>query len=117
MRITFVLPYAGMAGGIKVVAIYTRLLREMGHHVNVVSSTGAANYLISEYCGYLIPTEDPDAMAQRIVSFVEMGAKSLRQDIRLPAVMTRIHQPLPSKNYYSGLSTTIKLRPEFINCF
>ena len=37
MRITFVLPYAGLAGGIKVVAIYTRLLREMGHHVNVVS--------------------------------------------------------------------------------
>ena len=37
MRITFVLPYAGLAGGIKVVAIYARLLREMGHHVNVVS--------------------------------------------------------------------------------
>ena len=37
MRITFILPYAGLAGGIKVVAIYAHLLRERGHHVHVFS--------------------------------------------------------------------------------
>ncbi len=37
MKITFVLPYAGLSGGVKVVAIYARLLRERGHHINVIS--------------------------------------------------------------------------------
>ncbi len=37
MRITFVLPPLSMAGGIKVVAIYARLLCERGHTVNIVS--------------------------------------------------------------------------------
>lgn len=37
MRITFVLPPLSMAGGIKVVAIYARLLSARGHTVHIVS--------------------------------------------------------------------------------
>jgi len=37
MRITFVLPYAGLAGGIRVLAIYANRLHERGHTVTVVS--------------------------------------------------------------------------------
>lgn len=37
MRITFVLPSAGLAGGIKVVAIYAERLKKRGHTVTVVS--------------------------------------------------------------------------------
>ena len=39
MKITFLLPYAGMNGGIRVVAIYAQLLRERGHEVSVISVT------------------------------------------------------------------------------
>lgn len=37
MKIVFVLPYAGLAGGIRVAATYARLLHERGHEVTVVS--------------------------------------------------------------------------------
>lgn len=37
MRITFVLPVASLAGGIRVVATYARFLHERGHEVTVVS--------------------------------------------------------------------------------
>jgi len=37
LRITFVLPYAGLSGGVRVVAIYAGMLRELGHTVVVVS--------------------------------------------------------------------------------
>jgi glycosyltransferase involved in cell wall biosynthesis len=37
LRITFVLPHAGMAGGIRVLAIYAQRLRERGHDVRIVS--------------------------------------------------------------------------------
>ena len=37
MKITFVLPYAGLAGGIRVVAIYAERLQNMGHTVFVIS--------------------------------------------------------------------------------
>lgn len=37
MRITFVLPYAGLAGGIRVLAIYAERLHSLGHDVNVIS--------------------------------------------------------------------------------
>lgn len=37
MRVTFVLPYAGLAGGIRVVAIYAQRLHARGHTVQVVS--------------------------------------------------------------------------------
>jgi glycosyltransferase involved in cell wall biosynthesis len=37
MKITFVLPYAGLAGGIRVVAIYADRLQQRGHEVFVVS--------------------------------------------------------------------------------
>jgi glycosyltransferase involved in cell wall biosynthesis len=38
MRITFVLPHAGMAGGIRVLAIYASRLQRRGHQVTVVST-------------------------------------------------------------------------------
>jgi len=37
VRITFVLPWAGLAGGIRVVAVYARCLAERGHAVTVIS--------------------------------------------------------------------------------
>lgn len=37
MRITLVLPHAGLAGGIRVLAIYAQRLQERGHRVHVVS--------------------------------------------------------------------------------
>ena len=39
MKLTFLLPYAGMHGGIRVVAIYAQLLRDRGHDVNILSVT------------------------------------------------------------------------------
>lgn len=38
MRITFVLPYAGLQGGVRVVAIYADRLQRRGHRVTVVST-------------------------------------------------------------------------------
>jgi glycosyltransferase involved in cell wall biosynthesis len=38
MRITFVLPYAGLQGGVRVVAIYAERLKRWGHEVLVVST-------------------------------------------------------------------------------
>ena len=38
MRITFLLPYAGLAGGVRVVAIYAQRLMQRGHDVNIVST-------------------------------------------------------------------------------
>jgi glycosyltransferase involved in cell wall biosynthesis len=40
MRITFVLPYAGLSGGIRVLAIYADQLKKKGHDVFVVSTKG-----------------------------------------------------------------------------
>jgi glycosyltransferase involved in cell wall biosynthesis len=37
MNITFLLPYAGLQGGIRVVAVYADLLSKRGHRVNVIS--------------------------------------------------------------------------------
>lgn len=39
MKITFLLPYAGMHGGIRVVAVYAQLLRDLGHEITVISVT------------------------------------------------------------------------------
>lgn len=36
MKITFVLPHGGLAGGVRVIAIYARALHERGHHVEIV---------------------------------------------------------------------------------
>ena len=38
MRITFILPYAGIAGGIRVIAIYAQHLKQRGHDVRVIST-------------------------------------------------------------------------------
>lgn len=40
MKITFVLPHAGLAGGIRTVAIYAERLKKRGHDVFVVSTPG-----------------------------------------------------------------------------
>lgn len=40
MKITFVLPYAGLSGGIRVAAIYADRLQRRGHEVFVVSTPG-----------------------------------------------------------------------------
>ena len=40
MRITFILPYAGLLGGLRVVAIYAERLKARGHEVNIVSVPG-----------------------------------------------------------------------------
>lgn len=37
MKITFVLPYAGLQGGVRVVAIYAAKLQQRGHEVTVIS--------------------------------------------------------------------------------
>ena len=38
MRITFVLPFAGLQGGVRVVAIYADSLARRGHEVTVIST-------------------------------------------------------------------------------
>lgn len=38
LRITFVLPFAALSGGVRVIATYARVLSEMGHEVHVVSA-------------------------------------------------------------------------------
>jgi glycosyltransferase involved in cell wall biosynthesis len=38
MRITFVLPYAGLQGGVRVIAIYAEHLKRRGHDVTVIST-------------------------------------------------------------------------------
>jgi glycosyltransferase involved in cell wall biosynthesis len=40
MRITFVLPYAGLSGGVRVTAVYAERLQQRGHEVLVVSTVG-----------------------------------------------------------------------------
>jgi glycosyltransferase involved in cell wall biosynthesis len=54
MRITFVLPFAGLQGGVRVVAIYAERLARRGHEVVVVSTPFAAtlrSQLKSLMCG------------------------------------------------------------------
>lgn len=41
MKITFIIPFASLAGGIRVVAIYARMLAKMGHDINVISQPDA----------------------------------------------------------------------------
>lgn len=38
LRITFVLPFAALSGGVRVIATYARVLSELGHEVHVVSA-------------------------------------------------------------------------------
>lgn len=47
MKITFILPWAGLSGGNKVVAIYAKKLMENGHEVTVISQP-AANQKINK---------------------------------------------------------------------
>ena len=37
MKITFVLAFAGLAGGVRVIATYAKMLADLGHEVTVVS--------------------------------------------------------------------------------
>jgi glycosyltransferase involved in cell wall biosynthesis len=62
MKITFVLPYAGMQGGIRVVSIYAERLAQRGHEVYVVSmpQTFSARHTVkSILLGRGLPKPDP----------------------------------------------------------
>lgn len=48
LRVNFILPHAGLAGGIKVVAIYARILQERGHDVTVVSTPRRSASLVDQ---------------------------------------------------------------------
>src|SRR5688572_27047370 len=41
MKINFILPHAGSAGGIRVIAIYAERLQKLGHEVTVISTPKA----------------------------------------------------------------------------
>ncbi|MEO2173771.1 MAG: glycosyltransferase family 4 protein [bacterium] len=45
MRITFVLPYAGIAGGIRVIAMYAQQMKRDGHDVTIASTPSHRGYL------------------------------------------------------------------------
>jgi glycosyltransferase involved in cell wall biosynthesis len=49
MKITFVLPTAGLCGGIRVVAIYAKLLKQLGHEIFVVSVAPASPTLKEQF--------------------------------------------------------------------
>ncbi len=53
MRITFVLPFAGLSGGVRVVAYYAELLRQKGHSVLVVSVPPAGLRFRDGFKGFL----------------------------------------------------------------
>ena len=42
MKITFIVSFAGLAGGVRVIATYARILAERGHEVTIVSRPAAA---------------------------------------------------------------------------
>lgn len=54
MKITFVLPHAGLAGGIRVIATYAELLYQRGHDVFVVSTSLRPSSLKKKIIGYII---------------------------------------------------------------
>jgi glycosyltransferase involved in cell wall biosynthesis len=49
MRLTFVLPHAGLSGGIRVLAIYADRLRRRGHDVMVVSNPEVKTSLLAKF--------------------------------------------------------------------
>jgi len=59
MRITFVLPHAGLAGGMRVLAIYANRLRQRGHEVTVVSIPLARKTLRSKLKSLLLERRWP----------------------------------------------------------
>ena len=63
MKVTFVLPHAGMAGGIKVCAIYAQALRTHGHEVSIVST----------------PRPQPTSLKNRVKTLLKGSGWSNRQ--------------------------------------
>jgi glycosyltransferase involved in cell wall biosynthesis len=62
MRITFILPTAGLQGGIRVIAIYAQHLSRRGHLVNVISTPqvfSARQTLKSLLLGRRLPSTEP----------------------------------------------------------
>src|SRR6266851_3427576 len=49
MRVTFVLPHAGMTGGIRVLAIYADKLYRRGHFVTVISIPQIRNSYFAKF--------------------------------------------------------------------
>lgn len=64
MRVTFVLPHAGLAGGSRVVAIYAKILHERGHDVTIVSIPKRSAKLIDQAKAVVkrrpVPARNPD---------------------------------------------------------
>ncbi|MCF6200412.1 MAG: glycosyltransferase, partial [Hyphomicrobiaceae bacterium] len=54
MRITFILPFAGLSGGIRVIAIYAQKLRARGHEVFIVSQPAEQQPLRRKIKGLLL---------------------------------------------------------------
>ena len=61
VKITFVSPFASLAGGTRVMAIYARILTERGHHVTVVSQ----------------PHNDPPTLRSELVRLLRNREKPL----------------------------------------
>ena len=60
MRINFILPTVNMSGGIRVVAIYARMLKQRGHHVTLISPPPAKRRVrLTHRLGELIGTRQP----------------------------------------------------------
>jgi glycosyltransferase involved in cell wall biosynthesis len=60
MRITFVLPTVNMSGGIKVVALYANLLKQMGHKVVLVSPPAPGEKLVRRIKNWIRGRKSPD---------------------------------------------------------
>lgn len=67
LRITFVLPYAGLQGGIRVIAIYADMLARRGHAVSVIAQPQVfsnARKIKSLLAGRGIPRPEPSHLDQ-----------------------------------------------------
>src|ERR1700704_5850035 len=73
MRITFVLPHAGMAGGIRVLAVYASRLQRRGHQVTVVSTPQWQPALSAKVKSLLRGRGWPKAAAPELSWFDEAG--------------------------------------------
>lgn len=59
MRITFVIPFPSLAGGIRVVATYARLLQARGHEVTVVSAPQNRAYRLKKRIKFALGLDRP----------------------------------------------------------
>jgi glycosyltransferase involved in cell wall biosynthesis len=88
MKITFILPWAGMAGGVRVVAIYAELLQQRGHEVQVVCSHAPPakswRSWLQAITNRLKGKRPPSHFDHRSITPKVISAKHLRQGINVP---------------------------------